>query len=136
MIIKENIEGAINSPKKIANVLRTVLDSESKLDQDKEHFWTIGLNSDLSIKYIDLISLGILDKTIAHPREIFRLAILQGIKSIIIAHNHPSGKIEFSAEDLKITKQIKKAGEIVGINMLDHLIVTKNSYNSYIKSGV
>ena len=124
-----------NNPEKVANVLQAVLKGENKIDQDKEHFWAVGLNARNKIVYIDLVSLGILNTNLVHPRETFRLAISRGVESIIVAHNHPSGGIEPSERDSAITSRLKKAGEIIGIKVIDHLIITEDSYYSFKSEG-
>ena len=115
----------------IARILIAMLKTESEIDQDKEHFWSIGLNKRNVVKYIELVSLGTLDAAIVHPREVFRLAVTKGVSSMIIAHNHPSGDTDPSENDLKVTRRLKKAGEILGIQVLDHVIIGSSFGNSY-----
>jgi DNA repair protein RadC len=136
MILKENLLDKVTDAQKVVNLIRSILATESEIDQDKEHFWTIGLSAQLQIKYIDLVSLGILNQCNIHPRETFRLAILKGISKIIIAHNHPSGAINPSEEDLAITERLKAAGKIIGIELLDHIIITKDGFHSFNEMGI
>ena len=96
----------------------------------KEGFIIFCLDTDLSIISREIVSIGTLNSCIIHPREIFRTAITRNANSIIVAHNHPSGNLTPSKEDLDITKQLKKAGEILNILLLDHVIVSKQGYNS------
>ncbi|MBT7052158.1 MAG: DNA repair protein RadC [Desulfobacula sp.] len=96
----------------------------------KEGFVVFYLNTDLSVISREIISIGTLNSCIIHPREIFRTAIARNSNSIIVAHNHPAGNTDPSTEDLKIKTQIKKAGEILQIPLLDHVIVSKQGYNS------
>lgn len=77
-----------------------------------------------------VVSIGILNKSLAHPREIFADAITDRAANIIIAHNHPSGTLEPSDEDIEVTQRIRETGVIMGIELLDHLIVTKDDYVS------
>lgn len=125
MIVKAKGQkpGQIKEPKQISNILTEILKAESKIDRDKEHFWVVGLTCRNTISYIELASLGILNSTIVHPREIFRLAIMKGVNSIIVAHNHPSGNLDFSKEDLEITDILQKSGDILGIKVLDHVVI-------------
>ena len=114
----------LDNPIKVTEIFRSILGSENKIDQGKEHFWTIGLNQRNGIKYIELVSLGTLNASLVHPREVFRMAIFEGIGALIIVHNHPSGDSDPSEDDLTIIKRLQKAGEIVGIKILDSVIIT------------
>ncbi len=126
--------GSITRPENVAEIFRAVLNAEHECDQDKEHFWVIGLTTRKTIKYIDLTSLGLLGACLVHPREVFRLAIAQGVDAVIIVHNHPSGDTEPSEEDLKTTRRMVEAGKILGIEVVDHLIVTTNGDYASLKT--
>lgn len=121
LILNERVK--INQPQILAEIIRSILKSEDDHDQSKEHFWAIGVNTANVIEYIDLVSLGILDAGLVHPREVFRFAVMKGVKSIFIAHNHPSGSLEPSKNDINITEQLQKSGEILGIPIVDHVII-------------
>jgi len=136
MEIQLSEKSPLTEPETTAKLLQRVLKAESKIDQEKEHFWTIGLNSKNIIKYLDLVSLGILNASIVHPREVFRLAIKKGIAQLIIAHNHPSGETGPSEEDLLITKRLAEAGKILGIEVVDHLIISQNGFTSLKDKGL
>ena len=120
----------VSSPKAIWNITKDLLLAEDKIDQDKEHFWVFHLDNRNRIKLIDLVSLGILNSSIVHPRETFRRAVIEGSAQIIIAHNHPSGEATPSEDDLVVTKRLVKAGEILGIELIDHLIITLTGFTS------
>ena len=77
-----------------------------------------------------LLTIGTLTASLVHPREVFADAITDRAASIIIAHNHPSGNLEASEADKQVTHRIRKAGEILGIELIDHLIITKNGFTS------
>jgi len=113
----------------IAKIVTSILNAEDENDQLKEHFWAIGLRASNVIEYLELVSLGTLDAAIVHPRETFRLAILKSVNKIIIAHNHPSEDLAPSEKDLQITSQLVKAGEILGIAVLDHIIISLKGEN-------
>ncbi len=113
----------INDLAGIAEVFGAVLNTESEVDRDKEHFWIVGLNTRNNIKYIELVSLGTLNASLVHPREVYRMAIMKASSSIIIVHNHPSGDPEPSEEDGKITARLANAGNIIGIQLLDHVVI-------------
>jgi DNA repair protein RadC len=83
------------------------------------------------VKMVELVNIGTLSSSLVHPRETFRRAIVEGSASIIVAHNHPSGEVEPSDEDTRITKVLFEAGQILGITMLDHVIFAGNKYFSF-----
>ena len=120
----------VDNPEKIAKIMYEILRNEDIVDQDKEHFWVIGLNTKLNIKYIELVTLGILNSSIVHPREVFRLAVMKGVDSIILCHNHPSGDLTPSHCDLDITTRLEDAGKILGIEVVDHIII--NNKGDYV----
>ena len=121
----------ILQPEDIADVIREILSAEDPLDRDKEHFWTVGLNTAHRVQYIDLITLGLLDQCLVHPREVFRRAIHEGIAALIVVHNHPSDQTEPSPEDREMVEKIRESGELLRIELLDALIVTTESYHSF-----
>jgi len=108
----------------VAPVFREILNAEDPIDQDKEHFWCCCLNTKNRILRIELITLGLLDQTIVHPREVFRAAIGCAAKCIILAHNHPSGDPTPSDMDITLTQRLINCGLLLGIQVLDHVIVT------------
>ena len=136
-----NIDGfkekEVISSKSAAEICHAILKSENLIDQDKEHFWSIGLNARNKVQYVELVTLGLLNQTIIQPRELFRLAIIEdGVISLIIIHNHPSNSLEPSAEDKTKTRQLAEAGKILGIKLLDHLIIGKEGYYSFADKGL
>lgn len=136
MLIKVVNTKKIENALLVANILTEVLKAEGKVDQDKEHFWCIGLNAANRIKYLELVSLGLIDQALIHPREVFRYAIMQGTSKLVIAHNHTAGTTDPSSEDNNVTKTLAKAGGILGITLLDHIIITSDGkYYSYKDSG-
>jgi DNA repair protein RadC len=97
---------------------------------EKEHFKVMFLNTKNEIIAYETISIGSLNASIVHPREVFNRAIKKSSASIILLHNHPSGNPEPSKEDINITKRLIKAGEIIGIEVLDHIIIGDGNYFS------
>ncbi|HNS14886.1 MAG TPA: JAB domain-containing protein [Syntrophorhabdaceae bacterium] len=110
-------------PRDVAKIFNKILYQEDEFDQQKEHFWVAGLTSAGRIKYIELVSLGTLDSSTVHPREVFRRAILNSVDSIIIVHNHPSGEMAPSKDDDRITENLVAAGRILRIAVRDHVIL-------------
>ncbi len=123
MLVKTKITGKLDSNVKVAEALRTWLAAQSIVDQDKEHFWAIGLDTKMKVKYIEVVTMGTLDASLVHPREVFRYAIMNGVASLIIGHNHPSGDVTPSNEDRAVTKRLAQAGNLLGIPIYDHLII-------------
>ena len=116
----------LDSPKAVANYLQKSIGREKK-----EYFVVLSLDSRNSLIKVSNISIGSLNSSIVHPREVFKEAIQSSAAQIIIAHNHPSGDPEPSKEDLSITKKLIGAGKIFGIEVADHLIVTKTGFTSF-----
>jgi len=116
----------IKDPQSIVKAIRATIK-----DKAKEHFKLILLNSRNKIIGISTISIGTLNANLVHPREVFKEAIIHNASSVVLAHNHPSGDPEPSEADLEITKRIIEAGKIMGIDVLDHIIITKTGFMSF-----
>lgn len=97
----------------------------------REHFIAFYIDTQNGLIERQTISIGTLNASLVHPREVFEPALSFHAASIIIAHNHPSGKLEPSPEDIAVTKRLSEAGKIVGIELADHVIVTKSGYLSF-----
>jgi DNA repair protein RadC len=106
------------------------------LDVQKELFYILLLNSANQIFREHVVSEGLLNSSLVHPREVFKKAISESANSIILMHNHPSGNPNPSQSDLQITKQLKEAGKIIGINVLDHLIIAGDKYYSFMQNDM
>lgn len=119
----------------IYKIMQQVLLRENKIDRNKEHFWTIGLDNAHRILYVELVSLGTTTSALVEPMQVFRVAILKGAVRIVLAHNHPSGEIRPSDEDISITDRLIQVGKIIGIKVLDHLIISEKTYNSLGDTG-
>ncbi len=114
----------LSDPKKVYELVKSKLK-----DYHKEHFYMIALNS--RNHSITEVSVGSLDSSIVHPREVFEEAIKNKAAAVIFAHNHPSGDPEPSEDDLIITKRLVEAGKILGIEVNDHIIITKTGFFSF-----
>ncbi|MEW6003559.1 MAG: DNA repair protein RadC [Nitrospirota bacterium] len=121
----------IKDPQSVVKAIRA-----SIKDKAKEHFKLILLNARNKIIGISTISVGSLNASIVHPREVFKDAIMHNAYSVVLAHNHPSGDPEPSEDDLTMTKRLIEAGKILGIEVLDHIIITKNGYFSFKDRGL
>lgn len=104
--------------------------------QKKEHFLCITLNGGHEIMQIRVVSVGTLNKTLVHPREIFSEALTQNAAAIIVCHNHPSGNCAPSEDDITTTEMLLSASEIIGIALLDHIIISCDSYFSFVENGL
>ena len=94
----------------------------------KEHFVVLYLNARNQLIHKETISVGTLNASLVHPREVFKPAIDCLASNIILAHNHPSGDVEASEEDIELTRRIKRAGDIIGIEVIQHIIISNNNY--------
>ncbi len=121
----------IKDPQGVVRVIRA-----SIRDKAKEHFKLIILNTRNRITAITNVSTGTLSASLVHPREVFKDAIRHSASSVVLAHNHPSGDPEPSEEDLRITRRLIDAGKIIGIDVLDHIIIGKNSFSSFKERGL
>ena len=121
----------ISDAKSVWKICKDLLEAEDAVDRDKEHFWVFHLDSQNKIKFLELVSLGILNSSIVLPREVFTRAVGERSAQVIIAHNHPSGDQTPSADDIAVTKRLAKAGEILGIELLDHIVVTQSGFTSF-----
>lgn len=101
----------------------------------KEVFVAFCLDSRHKIISREIVAVGTLDMAIVHPRDIFRTAILRNAAAIVIAHNHPSGATDPSMEDTHLTDTVKEAGRIIGIQVLDHVIVSQDGFYSFADRG-
>ena len=105
-------------------------------DRRQERFICISLNGAHEVLAIRVVTVGLVNKTIVHPREVFSDPLQDRASAICVAHNHPSGKLEPSGEDNEITRQLRGAAEILGINFLDHIIFSAEGYYSYSQAKV
>lgn len=112
----------IQNPKEAIKKAKTLI-----RDWKKEHFIGLYLNSRTDLEKIELISLGTVNVGLVHPRETFKPALINSASGVIVMHNHPSGDPEPSEKDIEITKQLTEAGEVLGIDLLDHIIFTEGN---------
>lgn len=142
--IRKEYEKKINSLqflKEYSGIEKTVITGAKSVfdkfkylsQQEKEFFIALHLDSKNFIKSHEIISVGTLDATIVHPREIFKSAILQSSSRIILIHNHPSGDPTPSQEDLNMTRKLIDVGELIGIEILDHVIIGKDKFWSHVE---
>jgi DNA repair protein RadC len=105
-------------------------------DRKQEHFLCASINGANEILNIRVVSIGLIDRTPVHPREIFADALADRASAIVVAHNHPTGSLEPSPTDIEVTGQLKSAGAVVGIALLDHIIFNQKGYYSFLEKGL
>ncbi|WP_244405220.1 RadC family protein [Ignavibacterium album] len=118
----------ITSPADVAEIYIPLLKNEVK-----EQFWVLCLNNSNKIIRQEAISIGNLNSSVVHQREVFKVAIDNNAASLILMHNHPSGNPEPSNEDIVITKKLVEAGKIMDIPIFDHIIIAGNNYTSFVE---
>ena len=122
---------SINGPRDVANLLMPDLRY-----QKKEHLKSLLLDTKNKVLAVRTVSIGDLSSSIVHPREVFKDAVIASAASIIVAHNHPSGDPTPSAEDVTVTKRLMQAGEIMGIDLLDHIVIGDGDFVSLKERGL
>ncbi len=123
----------LNCPQAVYKAVKQILALQEK---PEEHFCILCLNTKNRIAGVHTISIGCLNSAMVHPREVYKAAALNNAASIILLHNHPSGDTTPSREDMKMTKRLVEAGEIMGITVLDHLIIGEDEYTSFKERGL
>lgn len=134
-LLEKSLEKEYNQEIKIGTADDIYREMTDLKDEKKEVFVVFHLNTKNKIILREIVSIGILNASLIHPRETFRTAIINNANSIILAHNHPSGDATPSQGDKDITKTLVNAGEILGIKVLDHIITGKNSFVSMNQRG-
>ena len=120
----------------IFKIMQEVLLREEKIDQEKEHFWMIGLAQNNKVQYLELVSLGSVNATILEPMNVFRFAVMKGSVKVLLVHNHPSGELTPSQADKDITDRLIQVGRILNIKVIDHLILSLEDYYSFASEGL
>ena len=126
----KEVRPQIKCPQDVANLLM-----EEMRFLDREHFKVISLGTKNRVEAVDDISVGSLNASLVHPREVFKNAVKRNAAGVILIHNHPSGDPTPSREDLQITKRLVEAGEIMGISVYDHLIFGERNFISLKEQG-
>lgn len=117
-------------PSEAGEALRTLIGNK-----DREHFVTLHLDARNRIIAAEIVAVGILTSCLVHPREVFKGAILNGAAAIICGHNHPSGDVTPSSEDVDLEKRLRAAGELLGMHVLDFIIVSQTTHWSTRERG-
>ena len=125
-----NLRGEFNDPLKLYNHYREILK-----DKNQEHFYVVYLDIRNKIIKDKLLFIGTANYSTVHPRDIFKEAYLNGAISVVVIHNHPSGEVLPSKNDLETTKQLVAVGNLLGIKVMDHIIIGENKYYSFCENG-
>lgn len=125
-----NLRGEFNDPLKLYNHYREILK-----DKKQEHFYAVYLDIRNKIIKDKLLFIGTANYSTVHPRDIFKEAYLIGAISLVVIHNHPSGEVLPSKNDLETTKQLIAVGNLLGIRVMDHIIIGENKYYSFCENG-
>lgn len=120
----------------IAAIMQQILKRENRLGRSQEHFWVVGLNQANKILFIELIGLGRQNRVSANPPDVFRMAIYKLALKLVLVHNHPSGQMLPSTADKALTDRIIKVGEIINVQVLDHIIIAENDHISFDQLGI
>jgi len=126
---RKNNPGVIRRPKDAYDLVKHYGNAE------KEHFLLITLNGNHEPISVSIVSIGLVNRTIVHPREVFSRAVRDMATAIIVCHNHPSGSLEPSNEDKEVTEMIYEAGEVLRIRVLDHIIFSQFGFASLQAEG-
>ena len=117
----------VSQPVKVAEFLRAI----GMASQEQEHLVALIMNTKNMVVGYYTVVIGLVDTANMHSRELYRQAIVLNATGLIMSHNHPSGHVEPSADDIRLTSSMKDAGNIIGIKLLDHVIVSETSYFSF-----
>lgn len=104
-------------------------------DRKQEHFICLSLNGAHEVSAVRVVSVGLVNRTIVHPREVFADPVTDRAAAVIVCHNHPSGNVDPSSEDREVTRRLGAAGETLGIPLLDHLVFSERAYYSFLEHG-
>ena len=134
--VKEEITNYLKTGKRYTAPSQVYETFSFLMRETKENFITLHLDGKNRIIAMDLVSIGSLNQSIVHPREVFKTACLSNAAAIILIHQHPTGDPSPSSEDIAITRRLKEAGEIMGIKVLDHIIIGDGEYLSFVERGL
>jgi len=104
-------------------------------DRKQEHFLCLSLNGAHEVTAVRVVSVGLVNRAIVHPREVFADPLTDRAAAVIVAHNHPSGNVEPSEEDRHVTQRLAQAGKTLGVSLLDHIIFGNSAYYSFLEHG-
>jgi len=119
----------------IYKIMQQILLRQNKIRRSQEYFWVVGLDNHNTVLFVELISIGRSNRVFVAPPDVFRMGIYKLSEKIILVHNHPNGSTEASEKDKDVTNKLLKAGKIIEIDVIDHLIITEKEYFSFADAG-
>jgi DNA repair protein RadC len=120
----------------VYKVMQQILLRENKISRAQEHFWVVGLDNKNKILFIELIALGAQNRLDASPPDIFRMTIYKLAIRVIFVHNHPSGDVTPGKADIMTTQKLIQAGELLKIEVVDHLVISETKFLSFAHKGL
>jgi DNA repair protein RadC len=136
LVVREDITNYLKTGTRFTSPQQVSDTFQFLMKETKEMFITLHLDGKNRIICMDLVSIGSLNQSIVHPRSVFMTACLSSAAAVICVHQHPTGDPTPSSEDISINRRLKEAGEIMGINVLDHIIVGNGEYFSFTERGL
>jgi DNA repair protein RadC len=134
--LKKEDKSRIFAADDLYTLMQRILLRENRIDRNREHLWTISLDTANTILNIELVSMGSVNKTIIEPMEVFSLPLQKRAVTIVLVHNHPSGELQPSAADKDMTDRLIQCGLIMRVPVLDHLIISEKGFYSFADSGL
>lgn len=126
----------VNNTAEMYIIMKAILKREHKVDRNREHLWTICFDSAKKILNIELVSMGSIKTTVVEPMEVFSIPLQKRAVSLVVIHNHPSGRLVPSAADKDITDRLIQCGLMLQVPVIDHIIISESSYYSFAESGL
>ncbi len=133
IVLKEEGTKRITDSEQAAIMARNIL---TTMDDDREHFLVFFLDKKLKLKAFKVLFTGTIDETPVYPREIAKDALLNGASAVVCVHNHPSGSVTPSPDDLRVTNKIKEALKLLDMRLMDHIVITNDQHYSMSENGV
>jgi DNA repair protein RadC len=126
----------IKTSESLYPIMQKIFLREQEIDRNREHFWVVGLDTKMRLLFIELVSLGTVNKSLVEPMEVFSFALQKRAVGIIAVHNHPSGDLIPSKSDKDTTDRLIQSGRLVNCHLVDHLIITETTYVSFADLGI
>ena len=120
----------------VYRIMQQILLRQNKIRKGQEYFWVVGLDTKNNVLFVELISIGANNRVHVPPPEVFRIAIYKLATKAILVHNHPGGSLKISKADKDLTDRLLKAGKLIEIEVMDHLIITEKDFYSFANNGI
>ena len=120
----------------VYSIMQQILLRQNKIRRNQEHFWVVGLDNSNTVLFVELISIGAVNRVHVSPPDVFRMGIYKLATKMILVHNHPSGNLDVSKADEDFTDKLLKVGQIIEIDVIDHLIITETDFVSFANEDI